>query len=652
MWHGSSVARKIYGALTVASFAGILSAAAVLNQQRRDSAEYHRLIDTKFEARRLSVQTQFWLMRQVQEWKNLLIRGFEADARDRHIAGLRDQGKAVHATIDTLRTLTVDTTVARMAERFAAAHDLLQEDFEKGIAAFVASGGHATLSTDSIVRGRFKGPVAVLDTIADRLGDDAMASLAAQDVKAARARWVLAVFVAVLVLGASLAGWRIARGLMRRLDVVTARVDQLRREDLVALANAATAMAAGRLNGTVNCHTTPVDDPSRDEIGRLAGTLNGMIESTQEAKVAFDLANANLRRLIEETAHLIAAADQGRLRVRGDAKSFEGGYRDLVAGFNRTLDAVTGPIGEATAVLQRVAERDLTARMTGDYLGDHAVLKLAVNTVTQNLDEALSEIDGAAAQVSDAAEQIASGAQVQAAGASRQAASLEEIGARLTELSGMAGANAEHASTAEGLSRGTRETTAVSVNQMQKVSVAMQQIRASADSTARIVKTIDEIAFQTNLLALNAAVEAARAGDAGKGFAVVADEVRSLSLRAAEAAKQTSALIEDAVLNAKQGVELEEAAHEQMRAVDGGVAKVSGMINEIAIGSGAQREGVEQIAGAVEELNGLTQQAAAQSEEAAASAEELSSQAMTMRSLVASFRISGNHGHRRPQPVA
>ena len=652
MRHGSSVSRKINGALAVAIFAGIFSAAAVLYQQRADAREYHSLIDTKFEARRLAVQTQFWLMRQVQEWKNLLIRGFEADARDKHIAGVRDQGKAVHATIDSLRAITQDTSIAHMAERFASAHDLLQQDFEKGITAFVASGGHATLSTDSIVRGRFKGPVAILDTIADHLGDNATASLAAQDAAVVRSRWVLSILVATLALAAALLGWRISRTIIRRLDTVTERVDQLRGEDLAALASAANAMASGRLDTSVSCNTAPVDDATPDEIGQLAVTLNAMIESTRTTIVAFDAAKANLRRLVDETARLTTAADRGRLSERGNARAFEGGYRELVAGMNRTLDAVTGPIGEATAVLQRVAERDLTARMTGDYEGDHAVLKLAVNTVTQNLDDALSEIDSAAAQVSDAAEQIASGAQVQAAGASRQAASLEEIGARLTELNSMAGANAEHAGTAEAISRGTRDTTAVSVEQMQKVSDAMRQIRTSADSTARIVKTIDEIAFQTNLLALNAAVEAARAGEAGKGFAVVADEVRSLSIRAADAAKQTSALIEEAVVNAKRGEELEHAAYEQLGAVDRGVERVSGMINEIAEGSTAQRQGVEQIAGAVEDLNGLTQQAAAQSEEAAASAQELSSQAMTMRALVSSFQLSGTTVRRGPRRVA
>jgi methyl-accepting chemotaxis protein len=167
----------------------------------------------------------------------------------------------------------------------------------------------------------------------------------------------------------------------------------------------------------------------------------------------------------------------------------------------------------------------------------------------------------------------------------------------------------------------------------------MEKIKASSDATARIVRTIDEIAFQTNLLALNAAVEAARAGDAGKGFAVVAEEVRSLAQRSAEAARNTSSLIEESVKNAVSGVELNADVLKQLGEIAGQVNRVGEVMGEIAAASEQQSDGVSQINGAVEQMNGVTQGVASNSEQSAASAEELSGQAEHMRELVGSFRL-------------
>jgi methyl-accepting chemotaxis protein len=166
------------------------------------------------------------------------------------------------------------------------------------------------------------------------------------------------------------------------------------------------------------------------------------------------------------------------------------------------------------------------------------------------------------------------------------------------------------------------------------------------------VRTIDEIAFQTNLLALNAAVEAARAGDAGKGFAVVAEEVRSLAQRSAEAARNTSRLIEESVKNAESGVELNGAVLKQLGEIAGQVNRVGAVMGEIAAASEQQSDGVSQINSAVEQMNGVTQGVASNSEQSAASAEELSGQAERMRELVTTFRLQGVSGKAKAHVVS
>ncbi len=174
---------------------------------------------------------------------------------------------------------------------------------------------------------------------------------------------------------------------------------------------------------------------------------------------------------------------------------------------------------------------------------------------------------------------------------------------------------------------------------MTKLSSAMERIKSSTDQTARILRTIDEIAFQTNLLALNAAVEAARAGDAGRGFAVVADEVRNLAIRSADAAKQTSALIEQSLTSAEEGVSLNGSVVHTFSDIDGKVKRVGSVVTELAQAAEGQARGAQQIGIGVEEVSKVTQQNAAAAEEAAAAAQELSSQAQALQGLVGQFQL-------------
>ena len=206
--------------------------------------------------------------------------------------------------------------------------------------------------------------------------------------------------------------------------------------------------------------------------------------------------------------------------------------------------------------------------------------------------------------------------------------------------------NAEHAGQANEMMRHTQEVMAKAGDTMHQLRAAMEAVANASDETAKIIKTIDEIAFQTNLLALNAAVEAARAGEAGAGFAVVADEVRNLAMRAAEAARNTANLIEGNRQHTQRGAQLVVTTDEAFAEVAEGAEKVATLVAEIASASTEQSHGVDQVAKAVTDMDQVTQRSAASAEESAASAQQLSGQADTLAGLVKRLQnlIYGSRG--------
>ena len=457
-------------------------------------------------------------------------------------------------------------------------------------------------------------------------------------------RLLLGVSVVGLLI-ATLVGYTTAIRFSGALRVVAERAERLRAVCMTQLGAGLTAMSVGDVSVDVIPSTTPLPIGSRDEFGQLAETVNAMIAQTQATVAAYARARSALSITMERTGLLVEAARTGDLAARADDTGLEGAYRELVVGLNDTLEAVVVPMHESTAVLERLAARDLSTRVRGQYVGDHARVQQALNAALDALDGALREVHASSEQVAAAGGQIAGGSQSLAQGASEQAAGLEEIAASITELNAMAERTSLNAREADGLARETQTGAGEGAARMQELGTALSAIERSADQTAKIVRTIDEIAFQTNLLALNAAVEAARAGDAGRGFAVVAEEVRALALRSADAARNTASLIEESVKQAASGVALGQRASAEFDEVSRRVARTSAVVAEIAAAAEQQTDGIRQITGAVNEMNGVTQQTAANAEESASAAAELASQAERMQSVVGAFTLD-----ERPAP--
>ena len=251
-----------------------------------------------------------------------------------------------------------------------------------------------------------------------------------------------------------------------------------------------------------------------------------------------------------------------------------------------------------------------------------------LTTVAQSLDDGSNQVVSASSQVSAASQTLAEGA-------SEQASSLEETGSSLEEMSSMTKRNAANARKANALAQEARLAADKGVGDMQTMAAAMEAIKVSSDDIAKIIKTIDEIAFQTNILALNAAVEAARAGEAGMGFAVVADEVRNLAQRCAQAAKETAGKIEGAIVKTGQSVEITAKVAGVLNEIVNKVRQVDELVTEVAGATREQTDGIAQINVAVGQMDKVTQNNAATAEESAAAAEELNSQAEVMKQSVA-----------------
>lgn len=385
--------------------------------------------------------------------------------------------------------------------------------------------------------------------------------------------------------------------------------------------NAANKLSTGDLN--IDMEVT-----SKDEIGTLAES--------------FIIMKNTIRNLIGEIRVLSENAIEGHLSVRGNTSKFSGDFQNIVDGVNKTLDAVVEPVKEATTVLEEMAKANLRVEVAGDYKGDHAVVKNAINKTIMTFNEVLGNINYASEQVSTGSKHVSDSSQTLSRGSTEQASSIEEITASIEQVASQTKQNAENANKANELASLAKEKAVQGNTQMAEMLKSMNEINDSSNNISKIIKVIDEIAFQTNILALNAAVEAARAGQHGKGFAVVAEEVRNLAARSADAAKETTEMIEGSIKTVDSGTKIATDTAAALNQIVDGVAKVANLVDEIAAASNEQASGIAQVNQAVLQVSRVVQTNSATSQESAAASEELSSQAELLKELVSKYKLKKN----------
>ncbi len=336
---------------------------------------------------------------------------------------------------------------------------------------------------------------------------------------------------------------------------------------------------------------------------------------------------------MEELVAILNLMSKGVVERTIDVKGTDE-IAELGISFNRMVENLKSQVN----ITKTIASGDLTAKVK--LASENDLMGQSLSLMTQNLSSTISQLKATANELNVGADQLQESAQTLASGTTQQAASLEEVSSSMTEVEGQTKRNDQNANQAQELSTKSIKTVKKGTAQMDTMIKSMSKINETSAKVSKVIKVIDEIAFQTNLLALNAAVEAARAGTYGKGFAVVAEEVRNLASRSAEAAKDTTNLIEDSLKEVENGVKNVETTAEVLGEIDENVNKVNDLVKEIVIGSNQQAKGISEINLALNQVSNVVQQNSSVSEETASAAEELSSQSTEMARLMNEFKVS------------
>ena len=388
--------------------------------------------------------------------------------------------------------------------------------------------------------------------------------------------------------------------------------------------------------------------PIKDSNGKILGAIELVVDQTEIRKAArvqkkqAEFQSNEVRKLISNLDDLA----NGKLEIYTsvaeadhDTKQISDNFDNIYSSLTDMVSSIRSYITEASDVLSQMSKKNLDLEISREYKGDFVEMKESINEIVGSFNEMLTEINNAAMQVAGGASQVSQSAQELSQGSTEQASSIDEITASMARISEQTRTNAENANTANALSQEVESNATVGNEQMKEMLGAMTEINDASSSIANIIKVIDEIAFQTNILALNAAVEAARAGEHGKGFAVVAEEVRNLAARSANAAKETTVLIEDSIEKVQAGTEIARKTSSALDSIVTGIADATNLVSNIADASNDQAAAITQIDEGIHQVSIVTQGNAATSEESAAASEEMTAQAESLQDLIGSFNL-------------
>lgn len=306
---------------------------------------------------------------------------------------------------------------------------------------------------------------------------------------------------------------------------------------------------------------------------------------------------------------------------------------ELMSSFKEMVENTRSQAQAAEAI----ADGDLTVDVKINSEKD--VLGIALNSILEKNNLILSQIFDASRQVVTGASQISDASIHLSEGACHQASSLQELTATIDEVKGQINLSTDNADKAKTCANGVKDGAIDGNRHMEEMLKAMDEINVSSSNISKVIKAIEDIAFQTNILSLNAAVEAARAGQYGKGFAVVAEEVRNLAARSAEAAKETTDMIENSIQRAEYGTKIAKTTANAFNEIVGGIEQVAGLVGEIADASAGQSSSISQINNGIVQVSGVVQANSAASEECAAAIEELYKQSETLKDMVQTFKL-------------
>ena len=343
---------------------------------------------------------------------------------------------------------------------------------------------------------------------------------------------------------------------------------------------------------------------------------------------------------IRKVEERLTAIDRGDVHTFNEKLEDKTEFDELCNMLEDTVVHLNEVITGINKGLDEVAAGNLNYRLPTTWKGDFGLISQRYNDVTASMKETFRNIDIASDQVTNGSQQVADGAQTLSQGATEQAASIDQLTEQISTISIKVNNTADSAGKAMQVVNDTGNKIKECGNEMSQMLAAMDDINKSSAEISKIIKVIDDIAFQTNILALNAAVEAARAGAAGKGFAVVADEVRNLAAKSAEAASQTTSLIENSIESVKRGADI---AHETAGTLDKiikNAADIADEVSKISDASIEQADEIKRVSVGVEQIAAVVQSNTATAEESAATSEELSGQSGVLRNLLSHFKIN------------